>query len=203
MNALIKQTQIILIGLLTSICTMYGQTSSNQLIHQGQLVNVYLDKAIYHSPEKENFLLKFIIENKSDSYVGVDLTDYWQVIYPNQWGIYNKPYREVINEERMSPDMTINEADITNRYKNKALTFIKPNDKMAYYRDWNGSGQQVNLTDENSFFIITIDGLLLITDGQSVEQITIGDEEDKRAIVFKYPIIDRSIPDGALIIDSK
>lgn len=203
MKTLVKQTQVLLMGLLTSVCTIYGQPDSNQLIHQGQLVDVYVDKIIYHSVEEENFLLKFIIENKSSSIVGIDLTDYWKVIYPNQWGIYEKPYREIINEVRMSPDMAINEADLIDRYKDKTLTFINPNEKMAYYRDWNGSGQRINLTDEDSYFIITIDGQLLLTDGKSVEQITIGDEEDKRAIVFRYPVIDRSIADEALIIDQK
>ena len=39
-------------------------------------------------------------ENTSNKLIGVDLTDYWKIIYPNQWGIYKKPYRQVINERR-------------------------------------------------------------------------------------------------------
>lgn len=195
------KTLIILIYMLTSMWVAGNQTNSDQLIHKGQFVDVYVEKTVFHSERKDNFLMKFKIENRSDRIVGVDLTNYWKVIYPNQWDTYEKPYREVVDEERMIPDTVINKADIMEKYNNKTLTFIKPNETIEYYRDWNGSGEKVKLTDKNSFFIITVDGQLLLTDGKSVEQIIIGDEEDKRTIVVKYPIVNRDIPHEALIID--
>ncbi|UII77832.1 hypothetical protein LV716_08685 [Flagellimonas sp. HMM57] len=145
--------------------------------------------------------MKFKLMNTSDRTVGVDLSNYWKVIYPNQWGIYQKPYREIIDERRIIPDTVINEADLIDKYNNQTLTFIKPKETIEYYRNWNGSGERVKLTDENSFLIITVDGQLLLTDGATVEQVKIGDEEDRRAIVFKYPITDSYLPKEAFIVD--
>ncbi len=194
------KTLIILLAILISTCMTSDQTNSDQMIHQGQLVNVSVEKVLYHAKRKENFFLKFKIENLSNRIIGLDLTNYWKVIYPNQWGIYKKPYREIIDEERMIPDTVINEVQLIDKYNNQRLTFIKPNETIEYYRDWNGSGEKVELADKNSFLIITVDGQLLLTDGKTVAQIRVGDDEDKRAIIFKYPITDRYLPEEALII---
>ncbi len=183
------------------VFTTNGQTRSKQLICKGEFVNIYVEKAIFHSPKNNNFLMKFEIKNISNKTIGLDLTDYWKIIYPNQWGIYRKPYREVIDEERMLTDTVIDKADLINKYNNKTLTFIKPNETVAYYRDWNGSGEKVELTDKKSFLIITVDGQLLLTNGKTVEQIIIGDNEKDRAIVFNYPIVNETIPVNALIIN--
>ena len=178
-----------------------AQTTSKQLICKGELVNIYVEKAIFHSPKNNNFLIKVEIKNISNKTIGVDLTDYWKIIYPNQWGISKKPYREVIDEGRMIPDTVIDKTDLINKYNNQTLTFIKPNETIAYYRDWNGSGEKIELTDKKSFLIITIDGQLLLTNGEAVEQIIIGDNEKDRAIVFNYPIVNKTISANALIIN--
>jgi hypothetical protein len=165
------------------------------------LVNIYVEKTIFHIPKNKNFLIKVEIKNISNKTVRIDLSDYWKIIYPNQWGIYKNPYREVIDEERMLPDTVIDKIDLINKYNNKILAFIKPNETIAYYREWNGSGEKIKLTDKNNFLIISIDGQLLLTNGEAVEQIIIGDNEKVRAIVFNYPIINKTIPVNALIIN--
>ncbi len=175
--------------------------TSKQLICKGELVNIYVEKTIFHIPKNKNFLIKVEIKNISNKTVRIDLSDYWKIIYPNQWGIYKNPYREVIDEERMLPDTVIDKIDLINKYNNKILAFIKPNETIAYYREWNGSGEKIKLTDKNNFLIISIDGQLLLTNGEAVEQIIIGDNEKVRAIVFNYPIINKTIPVNALIIN--
>lgn len=93
MNMTIMKTLVtILFG--TTLLTCYGQTSNNinknsmtiaqmdtiseHLIYKGRLVEVYVEKAIFHSPTNSNFLMKFTIKNISDKTVGLDITDYWK-----------------------------------------------------------------------------------------------------------------------------
>ena len=93
------------------------QTSSEQLVYKGTFVEIYVEKAIYHSSANQNFLMKFIIKNISDKTIGVDLSDYWKVIYPNQWGIYKNPYREVVDEIQIIPDKVIDNDAFMGKYK--------------------------------------------------------------------------------------
>ena len=71
---------------------------AEQLIYKGRVVEVWVSKAIFHSPTNNNFFMRFTIQNTSNKTVGIDLSNYWKVIYPNQWGIHKKPYREVVDE---------------------------------------------------------------------------------------------------------
>ena len=148
--------------------------------------------------------MKFIIKNTSDKAVGVDLSNYWKVIYPNQWGIYKKSLREVIDEETIVPDTTISKVALLNKFNSKSLTLIKPNEVIVYYRDWNGSGEKIELTNKEEFLIISVDGQILLTDGKEIENITLNNtDEQHRVVVFSYPIIHMTIPDKALTINEK
>jgi hypothetical protein len=180
------------------------QSPSEQMVYKGKFVEIYVDKAIYHTISNENFLMKFIIKNTSDKAIGVDLSDYWKVIYPNQWGIYQKPYREVIDERRIIPDKIINKTAIIQSFKNNKLDTISAGGRYEYYRDWNGSGEKADLKNKNEYLIISIDGQLLVTDGKSVEQITLTDaKEEDRVIVINYPILQIDIPENAAIVSKK
>lgn len=179
-------------------------TISKHLIYKGRLVEVYAEKAIFHSPTNKNFLLKFTIKNISNKTVGLDLTDYWKVIYPNQWGFYKKPYREVIDELQIIPDKTIDTIEILKKFKDNSLTMIKPNETVEYYRDWNGSGEKVESKNKEDYLIISVDGQLLFTDGEQLEHLTLNQaDETKRVIVLNYPINHKTISEKSLIIKHK
>ncbi len=176
-------------------------TTSQHLIYKGKLVEIYVEKAIFHSSTNNNFLMKFSIKNIGDKAIGVDLTDYWKVIYPNQWGIYKKPYREVVNEEQIIPDTIFNKTEIFKKFEENYFTLIKPKETSSYYRDWNGSGEKIELDNKEEFFIITLDGQLLLTNGEELENITLNEaDEKKRAIIFSYPILFKSISEKEIII---
>jgi hypothetical protein len=195
-----KTLSIILIALLCLSAKNY-QTTSEQLIYKGKFVEVYVEKEIYHTPTYENFLMKYTIKNTSDKIIGVDLSDYWKVIYPNQWGIYKTPYREVIDERQIIPDKVFDKEALISKYKNNKLTFIKPKKTIEYYRDWNGSGEKIELINKDEYLIISVDGQLLLTDGNEVEHITLTNaKETERVVVFEYPIINKSVPENATII---
>ncbi len=175
--------------------------SSYHIIYTGQMIELIAENSIYYTESEENFLMKFLIYNKTDKPVGVDLTDYWKVIYPNQWGIYNTPMRQVVDETQIIPDTIIDKNDLIDRFKAGKLTTIQPNETISFYRDWNGSGEKIPDFKENEYFIITVDGQLLITNGVDIEQITLlNADEQNRAIVFSYPVSFINIPDNALII---
>jgi hypothetical protein len=180
------------------------QSPAEQLVYKGKFVEIYVEKAIYHTISNENFMMKFIIKNTSDKNIGADLSDYWKVIYPNQWCIYQKPYREVIDERRIIPDKIINKTAIIQSFKNNKLDTISPGGSFEYYRDWNGSGEKADLKNKNEYLIISIDGQLLVTDGKSVEQITLTDaKEEDRVIVINYPIPHFDVPENAAIVSKK
>ncbi|MDD3741057.1 MAG: hypothetical protein PHH30_07425 [Bacteroidales bacterium] len=177
------------------------QSSSEHLIYKGSLVELYVEKTIFHSATDSNFLIKFTIKNISDKTVGIDLTDYWRVVYPNQWGIYNKPYRELIDEEQIIPDKTINKTEILNKYRDNSLTMISPDETLDYYRDWNGSGEKVDLKNKDEYLIISVDGQLLLTNGEQLEHITLNEVDNTlRDIVISYPLNHKTIPEKSVII---
>lgn len=179
-------------------------TTSKHLIYKGRLGEVHVEKSIFLSPTKSTFFMKFTIKNISNKTVGLDLTDYWKVIYLNQWGFYKKPYREVIDECQIIPDTAINKNEIIKKFKNNSLTIIKPSETLEYYRDWNGSGEKVELKNKDEYLIISVDGQLLFTDGEQFEHLTLNEvDETKRAIVLSYPINHKTIPEKSLIIKYK
>jgi hypothetical protein len=177
-------------------------TPSEQLIYKGTFVEVYVEKAIYHSLKYENFLMKFSIKNTSNNIIGIDLSNYWKVIYPNQWSISTKPYREVIDERQLIPDKIIDKTELLNNYKNNKLIYIKPNETLDYYRDWNGSGEKIELKNEDEYLIISVDGQLLLTDGKDLEHITLIDaKETERVIVLSFPVLNETISENKLVIN--
>lgn len=178
--------------------------STKHLIYKGQLVELKVDKVIFHSSTNINFSMKFTLKNISNKPIGIDLKDYWKVVHPNQWGVYKKPYREVVDESQIIPDKKIDKAEIFKKFKDKSLTILNPNETIEYYQDWNGSGEKIDLKNKDEYLIISFDGQLLITDGEQVEHLTLNEaEEEKRVVVLNYPIIHKQIPEKALIIKEK
>ncbi|MBU1356973.1 MAG: hypothetical protein KJ620_10445 [Candidatus Edwardsbacteria bacterium] len=178
-------------------------TTSEHLIYQGRLVEIFVEKAIYHSPTNDNFLMRFLIKNISAKLIGVDLTDFRKTIYPNQWGIYTKPYREVVDERAYAPDTMINQAELLKKFKDNSLTIMPPNETLEYYRDWNGGAEKVELKNREDYLIISVAGQLLFTNGADFEDARLLTAAEKnRAVVFDYPINNKTIPEKSLIIGS-
>lgn len=177
-----------------------SQDNKEQLVVSGELANVYVEKCIYNSPKSINFFIQFRIENKTNQQIAVDLSDYWKVIYPNQWGIYPQAYRMIINERRLIPDSTLEKENYLEKFKNQDLTFIEAQETITYYRDWNGNGEKVTLQDDTNYLILTVDGEVIVTDGNKVERLMIGEVEEERAIIFEFPVIHRSIPEQAFLV---
>ncbi|PKP22179.1 MAG: hypothetical protein CVU05_04985 [Bacteroidetes bacterium HGW-Bacteroidetes-21] len=172
------------------------------LIFRGMLAEIYVEKAMYEAPKYENFLMKFTIKNINEKTIGVDLSDYWRVIYPNQWGLYEKPVREDVNEQQIIPNEDFDKNFLKRKYKKKELRMIKPGESFSYYREWNGSGEKPVLKGTEKFVIITVDGQLFITNGKLLEQVKLlHAEEQDRAVVLPAPIVYKALNDSSMIIE--
>lgn len=139
---------------------------SKFLFYEGTLVNIYIDKMLYLSKE-ESFLTKITIENKTKSELGVDLTDYWKVIYPNQFGKLDIPERTVIDEENIIPDTLDQKKKIKlkKQFVSNELKQIHAGKKIEYYRNFNGGKKEQVLIGKGEYLYVSFDGQLFITDG--------------------------------------
>jgi hypothetical protein len=176
----------------------------NILIYNGRMVNLYIEKVNYFSKNGKPFLLKFTVQNKSNKTIGVDLTEYSKVIFPNQWGIYNQPFRSSIDEEQLIfKKMLLQDSiKIINKFKMNVLTSIKPNQSVDYYAYWNGDEKSIHKMSINEFLIISIDGQMIFTDGEIIECLTMDNKNDnEKTIVFNYPVVSKLVSKKAMIID--
>ncbi|MFH2144213.1 MAG: hypothetical protein ABIJ97_17430 [Bacteroidota bacterium] len=198
-----KQYILLCFSLVLFMSAKNSENISDHLVYKDKFIDISVEKVIYQSPASQNFILKFIIKNNHDKTIGIDLSDYWKVIYPNQWGIYNKPRREVIDEERIIPDTVINKELLLKRFKSNSLSFIKPGETLEYYRDWNGSGEKIVLDNKDEYLIISVDGQMFLTDGSDCDHIAFSPNinEAYSDVVFSYPLTFRTVPKNALIIN--
>jgi hypothetical protein len=161
------------------------------LFYEGNLVNIYIDKVLYLSKE-ESFLSKITIENKTKTDLAVDLSNYWKVIYPNQYGKLTKPERLEINEEHIIPD-TLNQKKkdfLRKQFASKIFTQIPAGKSIEYYRNFNGGKKEQVLLNQGEFLYISFDGQLFITDGKDLfEHIFVPNNKLVHTDLFlEYPI---------------
>ena len=95
------------------------------LFHEGKLATIHIDEALFEADWSDHFFARLTIINTAKEAIGVDLSDYWMVIYPNQWGVYQTNYRPVINERHMIPKEVdeIKDEFIQEYKSNKCLVF--------------------------------------------------------------------------------
>ncbi|MBI5219860.1 MAG: hypothetical protein HY958_13115 [Bacteroidia bacterium] len=183
------------------------QQIDQHLYYEGKLADVYIDKMLYLHSSTPSFLAKITIKNKTSRQLGVDLGDYWKVVYPNQYGIHNAPRRDEINEGRIIPD-SLNKKKkdaLKKAFKENTLTLIPPNGKIQYYRDFNSGKKENLLIKKEEFLIISFDGQLFITDGkEEFERVFVKDgPNEKTDLVIKYPVGWGNISNPKEIINKK
>lgn len=79
-----------------SILTVKGMKNdsiiNNVIIYSDTLVSISAEKVLYEREMSNNFYIKFKIENKTTKTIGVDLTNFYQVIHPWQYCISKTPF---------------------------------------------------------------------------------------------------------------
>ncbi len=173
------------------------------LFYKGKLVTIHILEALYEKNTSDHFFARFTIKNTAKNAIGVDLSDYWTVIFPNQWGVYQTNYRPVINERHIIPkEVDAIKSEIIQDYKNKKLLMIQPQDEVVYYREFNASGREDIKIKKGEYFILSFDGQLFITDGNSVEGVYCDGRVEIKDLVLNFPINWKKIlADGIVILD--
>lgn len=164
----------------TNITDEISPIESSLSYYKGELCTVQIENILYEGPNPDYFYIKVQIKNTSDNIIGIDLSDKWKIIYPNQWGDLHTPQRQVINERRVVPDKldSLKKLNLITHFNNKELEFIGPNETFTYYTEFNANGKAaIDETAEiGNYFFLSLDGQLFLTDGNKCERISF--EED-------------------------
>jgi len=173
-------------------------------ITKGKLAAVYVEKVLYEFENSPFFLVKFRIVNLSAGKIGVDLRDYFNVFYPNQWSVNETKQRFLISERRIIPEIIDEkfQIQISSDFKNGNLTILPPHKEIFYYREFNAGGRKDIEEKDGNYFMLSLDGQLFFTDGDIVENINCSweDESVKTDLVLPLPIIWKKILSPELII---
>ena len=171
----------------------------------GRLVTAAAERALYEAPGQPHFYLRFRVANRTARPIGIDLRKYFDVLYPNQWGWSPEPTRGVIDERRANPK-ALTPAEIAALKVDFAagqLTAIPPGGQVDFYRDFNASGRADVDKAPGKFLLIPLDGQVIASDGDSVEQLRVPDDEAGRLLVIAAPLTWRSIPPGAVTLTDR
>ena len=97
-----------------------------------------------------------------------------QVFSANQWGFYRQSQRQIVDEERIIPKTLTDKGsqEFISRAKAGKLTKITVGQTVDYYREFNRGGRSdIEAQQENGrYLIVSIDGQLLATDGDTTEK---------------------------------
>lgn len=181
-------------------------TESSLLIWNSELCTVQIENVLYEGPNPDYFYIKVEIINTSVNTIGVDLSDKWKIIYPNQWGNLYTPERFVINEMRIPPDEldSLRAVRLVTDFEKGKLEFIEPAKSFTYYTEFNANGRAaIDETSEvGDFFYLSLDGQLFLTDGNKCERISFEDDVHWFGnSVLTKPLVWDEIVNEELIID--
>jgi hypothetical protein len=174
---------------------------------RGELAEVEEADHLYERPGSPFFFTRIRITNRAAVAIGVDLREYTQVIFPNQWGGLATPTRLVIDETRLVPVAldALRASALRSAFaaSPSPLVRVEPGASVDYYREFNASGRaEVDAVTEPYVFV-SLSGQLLLTDGTRCENLgldppatgTLGD-----AGAFATPIRWGVVPAGAHVV---
>ena len=163
-------------------------------------VIVAVEHVLYETAGDPHFFVRVRIESARG--VAVDLRNYHEVFYPNQWGASETPQRTEINERRrvLPP---FDPAPVLADHAAGTLTPIAAGGTLDYYEEFNASGRaDVDAQTRGAVFVIvTMDGQLRVSDGKTAERLA-PSSDAAREVAIPTPVVWKSIPAGARTIRS-
>lgn len=85
-----------------------------------------------------SFFTHIRVHNRTEKRLRLDLRDRSRVVYPNQWGVYSRPQREIIDEERRIPTRLTTELKkkLVDDFHSGALTPLRsrPNSALEVWQ---------------------------------------------------------------------
>lgn len=161
-----------------------------QLFYYGKLAIIIVDKQLYVSDTSDYFYIHVNIKNTSGNALGIDLSNPWHILYPNQWQFSDSAFRMVIDEEQIVPEELNSKkaAEIGKKIKDNLLTMVLPGQTFDYYTEFNYEKPKETDMVKNKYLIVSIDGQMFFTDGTNVEQVKCnGDLNVDRELALKCP----------------
>lgn len=178
-------------------CTLFAQPEQH-LFYYGKMAIVSVDKQLYVSDTSGYFYIHVTIKNISGNALGIDLTNPWYVLYPNQWQFSDTTYRAVIDETQIIPEALDSKkaSDIAMKIKDNKLTMVLPMQSFDYYTEFNAEKPNANAINHGKYLIVAIDGQMFFTDDSNIEQVKCnGDLNVDRELVFTWPVTWLTVPD--------
>ncbi len=176
---------------------------------RGELAVVELERRLYERAGDEHFFVRVRVRNLTDRPLGLDLRDYWTVVYPNQWGALATEGRQTIDESRM-PARVLDAArcdDLRRGFAEGTLAALPAGGAAEYYREFNASGRaDVDAQAVEPFLYVSLAGQTLVTDGENSENLPLewgpSDATANTDLVLAAPVAWAAVPDGAEVVDS-
>jgi hypothetical protein len=172
-----------------------------QLLAQDNHVTISVERGLYEMSGSTFFFTHIRVHNRTEKRLGLDLRDRNRIVYPNQWGVYPRPQREIIDEERRIPTHLTTELKkkLVDDFHSGALTPLT--DTIDYYVAFNSKRPQRKELLAGHYLIVAMDGELTLTDGQFVEVLSLAEtSDDKRELVIAVPVKWKSVPLGGIVL---
>jgi hypothetical protein len=172
-----------------------------QLLTQDNHVAISVERSLYEMSGSTFFFTHIRVHNRTEKRLGLDLRDRSRVVYPNQWGVYPRPQREIIDEERRIPTRLTTELKkkLVDDFHSGTLTPLR--DTIDYYVAFNSRRPQKKELMADHYLIVAMDGELTLTDGQFVEVLSLAEtSDDKRELVISVPVKWKSVPLGKIVL---
>ncbi len=172
-------------------------------VAEDEQVAVRVERRLYQQAGHSHFLVRVRVDSRSDRPLGVDLRDYWAVIYPNQWGALREDHRSVIDEMRAYPKLldAARCADLRRAFAAGDLTALPPGGAIEYYREFNASGRaDVDAQATDPYLFVSLAGQTLVTDGAACDDLPAG-EPGGSDLIIAAPVPWGEVPAGSRVID--
>lgn len=171
---------------------------------QGALLGVSLEASLYERAGSPHFFVRVRLENRTAAPLGVDLSERWHALYPNQWGRGDERQRTVINERIAvaTPLDAAAQARLREAFRRSALALLGPSGSLEYFAEFNASGRAEVERQAGRFVLVSMRGELRATDGARVEQLAFDDRHGLRTsdLVVEAPLRWGLVPPGARVL---
>ena len=183
------------------------------LLAAGKLAAVEVERVMYKMEGTAHHFVHVRVTNRSDKTIGVDLRDNLETIYENSWSDGPTDHRDTTDGIRWDCRHLDGDALAALRgdFAAGKLTAVPAGKAVDYYRGAYGIAQPPGLTSpvadiHGYFFIVSLNGRQLATDGATVEQLScewkngVGPEQTD-LVLPSYPPPWKTIPADARVID--
>jgi hypothetical protein len=180
-------------------------------VFQGRLARVEVERTLYERRKEEDCFIAVRVTNLTNRPIGVDLRNFWDVIYPNSWGFSKTPAPEAIEEERIiRQSISANDQKrMMLDYSESRLAPIIPNRSITYFRGFT-FGRNIRKEIDSAgkqYLIVGLDGALRMTDGQTTEEMIFPANDEAagsaRWVAIQLPVTWRTVSRNSLVVEER